>query len=298
VSAAARPRPLEDAWLCSGSARYRLLAFEAAPLLEAIRGVAVDGATSATAASPLASPRAISAGLSDYLQSGRPISAAAAAEQLAGLAAAPPSTWAGDEAAAAGFAAALPRLYACMNRAVVAAHGTPSGAELGAFLAATLGNRACVWAGGASGFVPAACVALEDDAQLDARPYLFSAQRLGDAARLNECVPLLRALGVRPRFGASDYVSVLRRVASEAAAEAGAGGAEPPLPPSRLELALAVVQRLSDFAAAPDADAPASTTHSACSAESADRPPCESDEARSCSSVRASASPLSAPPPP
>jgi hypothetical protein len=153
--------------------------------------------------------------------------------------------FAAEEAAAAGDAAA--------QRRTAAARALDG-------VRATLGPRiAWIWVGSAGapadgegapvGFAPAAAVAFA--APLDARPFLFASP-----PELLPFTDLLRALGVRESFGASDFAAALRRIAGEARPAAAppaapaAGAPEPAAPralsPRRLDLAIALVQRLSD----------------------------------------------------
>ena len=101
-------------------------------------------------------------------------------------------------------------------------------------------------------FVTADQVAFKSPA--NATPYLYSVPP--DLACFGN---LLRSFGVRSQFGTSDYCQVLRTMAAETGvlggglgAEAGAGGKASPshqsLDTTRLELALAMVQTLSDDA--------------------------------------------------
>lgn len=84
-------------------------------------------------------------------------------------------------------------------------------------------------------------------AQVNATPYLYSVP-----ADLACFAPLLKAHGVRASFGAGDFVQVLQAMAVETGATAAAGGGgggndgATPLTPQQLELAIALVQRISD----------------------------------------------------
>jgi hypothetical protein len=56
----------------------------------------------------------------------------------------------------------------------------------------------------------------------------------------------MRVLGVRDSFGSSDFANVLATLAKQSQDTNGDGGTRKPLTPTQLQLALSLVQSLSD----------------------------------------------------
>ena len=188
-----------------------------------------------------------------------PLPAAALATQLARLGSAWCARGGGDAAAAAGAqadaqadaagveaadaataalswqratAAAVPLLYGALSaaRVVDSARSLESAASV-------LRGTPWVWVGDA--FVPPERVAFSGGATADAKPFVYVVP-----VELASYAPLLRRLGVRDDFGATDYAGVLRLMHARAA------GA--PLRARWLHIAIATVQALSDGASTAD----------------------------------------------
>lgn len=268
--------PPDDAWLCSGSQPpYRIVATSPEPLVQAVFFSQADieaDAASRRQAAPAGGDdsvnvgSALSEGLKDFLQfDAARVDPMAAAAQLAELC----SSGAGLPTPL--LSVIIPRLYRILNGAVsvkshqslanddvstaaaAVLHGAAADAPVDVIdaLRAKLHGKPWVCLGGASGgFVQPHVVAMSSP--IDAAPFLHVLPR-------ELSVPFgafMTAMGVRQSFGASDYAFVLRRIAEEAmpaTASSGAvvsttSGAASPLSPTHLDLALSLVQRLSDCA--------------------------------------------------
>ena len=227
-------RPSEEAWQCS--ALYGVL--DAPTPASSVLRSALGWATPLPAA-------ALATQLARLGSAWRARSDAAGADGADGAdgtaaaetdaAGAPPD--AAEDAAAAlswqrATAAAVPLLYGALSaaRIVGSARALESAASV-------LRGSPWVWVGDA--FVPPERVAFSGGATADATPFVYVAP-----VELASYAPLLRRLGVRDAFGATDYAVVLRLMHVRAA------GA--PLSVRWLQIAIAMVQALSDGASTAD----------------------------------------------
>ena len=256
VASPSSVRSRDDAWLCSAVQGYRLLHM---PQVLQAEGVEGNGATITSLHVDVAivmqhsashgqlPPSSCSAGLSTPSVSthltkamgwDQPLSPTAAAAQLVALAAGVNSTDSNTFPPQL-FSTIVPQLYRLLDRAVSARDSSSLLAEVQVILQ----GQPWVWVGegdtNGPSFVKAESVCLSP-LPFSARPYLFSVP-----PSLAHQSALLTALGVRQTFGPTDYASVLRRLFSETRNQSESQQPAA-LSPSQLDLALSLVQRLSD----------------------------------------------------